>query len=724
MRRFQYRLLLPNSILLQDFGTRTSFRHGSGFQTVEYAKTLSSRFKIVLFYLNRHSNTISSLGHFGNLPIQAPKFSGLGSKFCWSVGLSELSPEELFCRICRGYEPWNLGNCLLGVFNNYWQGFVTCNTSIDQYMYFKVPRETVNPLNSRLLGEAVRTRLDPILQSDSAITIDLAYILWMQSLSRLIDLVIPSEGQSLIYQPPIASNISSFSMRFDGPTLPKLLSDWYQGFFPGHEFNTPAEDYWILHVVYQFQNETISHRIDITFVPDGTIDFTRTKTTDIEIVNTLMQPMIMNLEIAAMRRGIVVDFWKILNWMFISSYWSLLADLGQTTSTTYPSSAGTFQGYCHVDLSAPIHHSETNNIWVNDTLYTIYSEYLLGTIVPLLGSPVPIAHFTPLNETNRIHPTTTTFLRTYTCNIRELKAPLPAIVSLVVSEYAFIKGGYGLFIFLAAWYEKKKYRGRMLPPTRSSESRECLWGLRWGQSLSTRMLRALPALSFEVQIWVKFLIYLLWSHPSLNRGSDVGPKQMNHQIQVLQRTRLAWIWDDQITTCHILKWSTASPNDRDKPKQLKISSGMFYENTAADDHVTDECLQFLLWQNAITCNFNSCSRRTSVTCHSMKDCVCMVGLQLIPHCIIIDLNHGPFPPSHSDLNTGNILYNEQSTIGSVWCWRGMERAPGGILCLRSSIYSIMTIGTRYFSNRDSCDWEEENVMNVSEFIHWQPRDVY
>jgi len=42
---------------------------------------------------------------------------------------------------------------------------------------------------------------------------------------------------------------------------------------------------------------------------------------------------------------------------------------------------------------------------VNFNIYGIYSEYLLGTIVPLLGSPVPIAHFAPLNETNQIHPT-------------------------------------------------------------------------------------------------------------------------------------------------------------------------------------------------------------------------------------------------------------------------------------------------------------------------------
>jgi len=50
-------------------------------------------------------------------------------------------------------------------------------------------------------------------------TVDLAYILWMQSLSGLLDLVIPSEGQSLVYEPPIANNVSSFSLSFNGPIL-------------------------------------------------------------------------------------------------------------------------------------------------------------------------------------------------------------------------------------------------------------------------------------------------------------------------------------------------------------------------------------------------------------------------------------------------------------------------------------------------------------------------
>jgi len=86
-------------------------------------------------------------------------------------------------------------------------------------MYLKVPRETVNPLNARIRGNIFHTRLESLLNSHAAMTVDLAYILWMQSLSGLLDLVIPSEGQSLVYKPPIASNVSSFSLSFNGPIL-------------------------------------------------------------------------------------------------------------------------------------------------------------------------------------------------------------------------------------------------------------------------------------------------------------------------------------------------------------------------------------------------------------------------------------------------------------------------------------------------------------------------
>jgi len=110
-----------------------------------------------------------------------------------------------------------------------------------------------------------------------------------------------------------------------------------------------------------------------------------------------------------------------------------------------------------------ISNSSPNNIWVNDTLYSIYSDLLLNTVLPVLNVQVPTIKVAPLNETNRLHPTNTTFLRTYICNVRRMKAPLPAIVSIIVSEYAFVKGGYSFFLFLATLYEKTKGRERKYP---------------------------------------------------------------------------------------------------------------------------------------------------------------------------------------------------------------------------------------------------------------------
>jgi len=231
-----------------------------------------------------------------------------------------------------------------------------------------------------------------------------------------------------------------------------------QGFLPGQSFNTPADGYWSVQVRYRLENETLTHEIPLTFTPTGDFDFEKTKVTDLELVNDLMQPMIRNVGIAAFKQGIKVDFWKIVNFLFVTCYWALLADLGQTTSTTYPVMR-TWHEY-RPEFSSPIHHSDSNNIWVNDTLYSIYSDLLLNTVLPLLNVQVPTIKVAPLNETNRLHATNTTFLRTYICNVRRMKAPLPAIVSIIVSEYAFVKGGYSFFLFLATLYEKTKGRER------------------------------------------------------------------------------------------------------------------------------------------------------------------------------------------------------------------------------------------------------------------------
>ena len=50
-------------------------------------------------------------------------------------------------------------------------------------------------------------------------------------------------------------------------------------------------------------------------------------------------------------------------------------------------------------------------------------------------------------------------------------------------------------------------------------------------------------------------------------------------------------------------------------------------------------------------------------------------LQSIPHFIMIDLDHGPFPLSHPDLNNGNILYDEQNKVVGVLDWTACGTCP-------------------------------------------------
>jgi hypothetical protein len=86
-------------------------------------------------------------------------------------------------------------------------------------MDFKIPRDTVNALNSRIVGELYEPLMGADLDFDIQLGIDVAYAVWMRSLAGVLDLVMPSESRSFVYVPPVANGISSFSMNFFGFNL-------------------------------------------------------------------------------------------------------------------------------------------------------------------------------------------------------------------------------------------------------------------------------------------------------------------------------------------------------------------------------------------------------------------------------------------------------------------------------------------------------------------------
>src|SRR5579862_8834916 len=89
--------------------------------------------------------------------------------------------------------------------------------------------------------------------------------------------------------------------------------------------NSPANDYWTLYIQYtSYQhNETAPNTIPITFDSIlGQIDLTRTSETDLVKVNTLLEPTLQILGFD------VTIFWKLLDWIIVGYYWTILNDLG------------------------------------------------------------------------------------------------------------------------------------------------------------------------------------------------------------------------------------------------------------------------------------------------------------------------------------------------------------------------------------------------------------
>jgi hypothetical protein len=221
--------------------------------------------------------------------------------------------------------------------------------------------------------------------------------------------------------------------------------------------NTPAADYWTLYILYTLQNATLPYdeiAIPIVFLPTGEIDFTRTKSSDYLLANNILRPTIALLQASG---GANFDIWKFLNWLFISFYWTTLADLGQVAPTTYSLTnfiEGSPVGIANTS-QPQTSFPATNNIFVNETLFNIYQSYFRNTLLPLDPAFV-VPTFNSPNGGNELQPVATEFIRSYACWERKWKGVLAAIVSVIVADYALFFGPYHFYIWFAGWLRKRR----------------------------------------------------------------------------------------------------------------------------------------------------------------------------------------------------------------------------------------------------------------------------
>ena len=177
------------------------------------------------------------------------------------------------------------------------------------------------------------------------------------------------------------------------------------------------------------------------------------KRTNLTVPNELLAPTIAFLNEKAHNAGLgPIDLWTLLNWMFVCQYWALLYDLGASHPIVYPRNETLPTTFTPYKLSGPV----TNNIFINETLFTIYEDFYRTTVLPLLGvSSVGLAPLV-LNSSDSVEQGNVSFKMGYSCRQSELKAPLNLIISLLVADLSMSQSMLALVITGAAWVQRKK----------------------------------------------------------------------------------------------------------------------------------------------------------------------------------------------------------------------------------------------------------------------------
>ena len=184
----------------------------------------------------------------------------------------------------------------------------------------------------------------------------------------------------------------------------------------------------------------------VTFLPTLEIDQDATSSTILAEANELLSPTIALLK--AISGDNSFDIWKFFNWLVVSYYWITLADFGQIAPTMYKWNEEGLPIF-----SQPIRYNATNNIFVNNDLFTLYANYFADTIFPVLHQFDPNAtlpKFLDLTPNNALQQQPMTFIRSYSCTRRQLKGWLSATISVIVADYTFIMGMYSFIVWVTA----------------------------------------------------------------------------------------------------------------------------------------------------------------------------------------------------------------------------------------------------------------------------------
>src|SRR5262249_1601771 len=126
------------------------------------------------------------------------------------------------------------------------------------------------------------------------------------------------------------------------------------------------------------------------------------------------------------------DFWKFMNWVCVSQYWLTLYDLGQVRPVLF---ANPLEG--ESQFSQPVIFPSTNNIFLNASLFEIYSSWLPDVVLPVVQLVLPetkLPSFMPISDSNKVEEFDAMFYRSYPCVERRLKSWFSLIISVFAAN--------------------------------------------------------------------------------------------------------------------------------------------------------------------------------------------------------------------------------------------------------------------------------------------------
>lgn len=289
----------------------------------------------------------------------------------------------------------------------------------------------------------------PPAQSSEPLNITSVLELWAAATQATLDLIAPANGMSILLPSVEANGLSSLLITYGDKVLNKSA-------FLGTnaaENNSIAGNFWSLYLIYTYENEVQPKTTSITFLPTGEIDLTRTSPEDLNLANSVIAPTLQYMQTATQNE--TFDIWTFLNFLVVSYYWVFLADFGHVAPTSYQLTPDGDNDFSQPGFLYPT----TNNLFINETLFEIYGNYLRTVILPFLQLSAPnltLPAFLPITASNSLQPIDAAIIRSYTCLERQLKGWGSAIISVLVADYALIGGPYKLLILILGWIQKRR----------------------------------------------------------------------------------------------------------------------------------------------------------------------------------------------------------------------------------------------------------------------------